>query len=572
MRRLFSTLLLVLVFSACNRSPESALSSNVTAKKPAASPHPPRLVTGTISDPKTFNALTAVDMSSSTAMSPILEGLVRTDVLTLENEPMLAASWEHNGDGTVWTFHLRHNVKWHDGQPFTAKDVLFTFDAIYDDKVANSIKHILTIDGQRIKADAPDEYTVRLTLPRPFAPLLNSMSFDIFPAHLLADSLKKGTFSQEWGIDTPPEKLVGTGAYTMSRYVPAQFIEYQRNPNYWMKDEAGAAIPYLEGQTQLIVSDLNTLYLKFLGGQTDLHAARPEDVADLRRRTDELAIRVEEVGLDTGSTFIAFNRNPSHYLKDGKQDPRLGWFTDIRFLRALAHAVDKQAMVVNCLNGYGKPGVGEISPENKLYHNPDLVDYEYDLNNAKQILDDAGYKDRDGDGTREDEKGNPIEFSLTTNAGNDIREKMCSILKEDWTKLGLKVNFRPLDFQALVERLYTTYEWDAVLIGFTGTIEPNSSANFLRSNGNLHFWQPNQPEPATPWEAEIDRLLDQGSREIDTEKRRPLYWRIQQLLHEQLPIIQTVRQTNFRASRLAVKNYKPTVWGTYREELIRIAE
>ena len=436
----------------------------------------------------------------------------------------------------------------------------------------NSAKYALLVDGQPIKTEVVDDYTVRLTVPHPFAPLINSIGQPILPKHVLGPSLKDGTFVQQWGIDTPPEKIIGSGPYKMVRYVPAQFIEYQRNPDYWMKDDTGKTLPYLDGQTQLIVPNQDTLLLKFLSGQTDVHGPRPEEVADLRAKAAQLKITVQETGLETGSTFVSFNRNPRHYTQNGKTDPRLTWFTDLRFLRALAHAVDKQAMIVNCLNGYGKPAVAEISPENKLYHDPDLTDYDYDLDEARRLLKDAGYVDRDGDGVIEDAAGNPVEFSLTTNAGNQVREKMCSILKEDWTKLGMKVNYRPLDFQALVEKLNSTFDWDAVLIGFTGTLEPNNGANLLRSGGNLHFWNPSQPTPATPWEAEIDTLLDQGARELDVQKRRAYYWRIQAILHEQLPMIQTVRQTQFIAYKNILQNYRPTVWGLYRPELIRIAE
>jgi peptide/nickel transport system substrate-binding protein len=136
----------------------------------------------------------------------------------------------------------------------------------------------------------------------------------------------------------------------------------------------------------------------------------------------------------------------------------------------------------------------------------------------------------------------------------------------------MKVNYRPLDFGTLVERIDNTFDWDAILIGFTGTIEPNNSANLLRSNGNLHLWNPSQPKPATAWEAEIDSLLDQGSREIDEQKRRTYYWRIQEILHEQFAMIQTVRQTQFRAYKTVLQNFRPTVWELYRPELIRVGE
>ena len=546
------------------------------SEPPAATPTAPhreqRLTSATISDPKTFNPLLAVDQASVMAVSDLFDGLVRLNPLTLAMEPMLAERWEYNADGTVCTFHLRHDVRWHDGQPLTAADVAFTFDAIYDERVPNSVKYLLLVDGKRIQVEVVDDYTVRLTLPRPFAPLINSLSQSILPKHLLGAALKDGTFSQQWGIDTPPEKIIGTGPYRMVRYVQAQFIEYQRNPDYWMTDDVGARLPYLEAQTRLIVPTQDTMYLKFLAGQTDFHSPRPEEVAELRAKVDALKIVVSELGIDPGTTFVSFNRNPRHYVKNGKTDPRLTWFTDPTFLRAIAHAIDKQAIILNCLNGYGKPAVAEISPENKVYHNPNLTDYAYDLDAAKRLLSEGGFADRDGDGVIEDRQGNPIEFSLSTNAGNQVREKICSILKEDWTKLGMKVNYRPLDFTTLVEKIDNTFDWDAILIGFTGTIEPNNSANLLRSNGNLHLWNPTQPKPATAWEAEIDSLLDQGSREIDEQKRRTYYWRIQEILHEQLAMIQTVRQTQFRAYKTVLQNFRPTVWELYRPELIRVGE
>jgi peptide/nickel transport system substrate-binding protein len=570
MRRIVWVSLLLALAVGCQPSPEQTGTPAATPVAPT--PRPQRLVTATISDPKTFNPLLVVDSASAAAVGDLFEGLVRLNPQTLEMEPALAESWEHNADGTVYTFHLRHGVRWHDGEPFTAADVAFTFDAIFDDRVPNSGKHTLLVEGQPIKTEVADDVTIRLIVPRPFAPLISSMGLAILPKHILGPTLQAGTFAQQWGIDTPPEKIIGTGPYRMSRYVQAQFIEFQQNPDYWMKDDAGKPLPYIETQTLLIVPNQDTMYLKFLAGQTDTHSPRPEEVADLKAKADQLAINVREVGLDTGSTFVSFNRNPRHYVQGDKHDPRLIWFTDPHFLQALAHAIDKQSMIVNCLNGYGKPAVAEISPEDKLYHNPNLTDYNYDLDEARRLLKEGGYVDRDGDGVIEDAAGNPVEFSLNTNAGNQVREKMCSMLKEDWTKLGMKVNYRPLDFTTLVEKIDHTFDWDAILIGFTGTPEPNNGANLLRSSGNLHLWNPNQSEPATPWEKEIDGLLEQGSRELDVQKRRSFYWRIQEILHAQLPMIETVRQTQFVAHKNVIENYHPTVWGLYRPELIRIAE
>jgi peptide/nickel transport system substrate-binding protein len=559
MRRAAALAALLTLLNACDRESKPAAVSTV----------PPQFVSSTISDPKTFNPILIVDNASRDAVRFVFDSLVRTNVVTLETEPALAERWESDAAGTTWTFHLRRGVRWHDGKPLTSADVVFTFRAVFDERVPNSSKYTLTVDGEPIAVSAIDDYTVKIETPRPFAPLLSALEQDILPAHLLSKSLDDGEFVRRWGIDVAPEKIIGSGPYRMTQYVPAQFIRFERNPDYWRKDAAGQVLPYIDRRTALIVPNQDTAYLKFLAGETTELGPRPEEVNDLRQKAASLHARVEEVGIDAGNLFVAFNRNPRHYVRDGKRNPRLDWFTDPRFLRAVAHAVDKQSMIVNCFSGHARPAVSMMSPSNGLYHNPNLQDYEYDLARARALLTEGGYVDRDGDGVREDQAGNPVEFNLNTNSGNQVREKVCSILKEDWTKLGLKVNYRPLDFTALVERLDSTYEWDAILIGFTGTPEPNNGANLLRSNGNLHLWHPRQETPATAWEAEIDSLLDQGSRALKPEERRPFYWRIQEILHRELPMIQTVHEVEHVAYRDNLQNYRRTVWGLEQPEAIR---
>jgi peptide/nickel transport system substrate-binding protein len=523
-----------------------------------------------ISDPKTFNPLITVDSASTEAVDEVFEGLVRLNPKTTLPEGLLATSWEHDEAGTTWTFHLRTDVKWHDGHPFTADDVAFTLETIFDPNVPNSSKHVLTVGGQPIRTEVVDPHTIKLILAEPFAPLLNSIGFPIMPKHILGLALKDGKFTQVWGIDTPPDRLVGTGPYRLSRYVPAQLLQYTRNPDYWMKDENDGALPRLAERTILIVPDQNTMYLKFLDRQLHIYSPRPEEIDDLRQRSDELEITLDKIGLDTGMLFVSFNRNPAHYEKDGKRDPRMDWFSDPKFLQAIAHSADTKSMIQNTYFGYGEPAVSSISPENKLFYDPNLKPYEYDLEEAKRLLDAGEYRDRDGDGVREDAKGNPIEFELSTNAGNQVRERLCSILKEDWTKLGLKVNYRPLDFATLVEKLSSNFEWDAMVMGFTGGIEPHNGANLLRSSGNLHLWHPNQTAPATPWEAEIDKEVDAGARELDEKKRQAHYWKIQEILHRELPMIQLVRGQRFIAAKKFLTDFNPTVWGIYQPERIAI--
>lgn len=556
-------LLIMLLIIGCNKERDKT-----PTDKQLISQH---MITAAMSDPKTFNLVVSNEMSTNTVIGPLFEGLLRRNPKTLEPEPMLAESWEMSLDGTVWIFHLRKGIKWSDGKPLTADDVIFTFDVIYDPKVPTSIRDLLIINGKPLVLKKIDDMTVSFTLPSPFAPFLNSiMSADIMPKHILGQALKEGHFADSWGVDTPPDQLIGAGPYIMTKYAPAQYVKYKRNPHYWMKDEKGKSMPYLDEQTLLIVPDQNALYMKFTAGQTDTHSPRPEEVETLKAEAEKLDITVKRRGLDTGSPFVTFNRNPRHYIKDGKRDPKFDWFTDKHFLKAIAHSIDKETIIANTMHGLGKAAVAEISEENKIFHNPNLKDYEYDLKKAEKILADGGYK-KGGDGRLRDKAGNIIEFSLNTNAGNLLREQMCSIMKEDWEKLGMKVNFRPLEFNSIVEKLMSNFQWDAILISLTGGPEPHGGANVHRSSGQLHFWNPKQEKAATKWEREMDRLIEAGAAEMNIEKRKKIYHRMQEIYHEELPTILTVRQEVYSAYRKKLKNYEPTIWGLYKPERIMIA-
>lgn len=544
------------------------------SREAAPSRPPDRLTTAIMSDPKTFNTILVTDATSDEVLGPVFEGLVRIDPKTTLAEPALAESWSTSEDGRVWTFDLRKNVEWHDGRAFTSRDVAFTFRAIFDDTVPNSARYTLSVAGVPIRVEVVDQHRVRFRMQQSFAPFLHAVGVPILPAHILEHSLDSGNFSQQWGIDTPPAELIGTGPYRMTRYVPAQVIEFEKNQNYWRLDPQGKHLPYLDRRVTLIVPDWNTIALRFFAGHTHYFEPRPEEIPKLEDRADELDIRIEEIGIDTGNQFVVFNRNTRYWAKhgkNGKPDPRLRWFSDKTFLRALAHTVDKRGMVDTIYYGFGVASVAEISPANHVFHNPELQDYAYDPAEARRLLDAAGYIDRDGDGVREDPEGNPIAFGLTTNAGNQLRERLCSILLQDWRALGIDIHYRPQTFQSLVERLNVTHEWDAVLIGFTAGIEPNNGANFLRSSGNLHIWNPSQPKPATDWEAEIDRLLDKGAAELNIDKRKGFYWQIQEILHEELPFIGTVRQRRAFAYSRDLENFRPMPWGLWRPEQIDIA-
>jgi peptide/nickel transport system substrate-binding protein len=524
------------------------------------------LQTATLSDPAIFNPILVTDATSGEILGNVFESLIRIDPKTTLPEPGIAESWEIAPDQKTITFHLRHGVRWFDGQPLTAHDVLFTLDVIYDPKVPNSYRPGLMIDGKRILADTPDDYTVVMHLPRPFAPLLYSIGIPVIPAHVLEPVWKAGNFNHAWGINTPPSKIIGDGAYKLTQYVQGQFVRLARNDDYWMKDEHGGQLPRLHGQVTLVISDLNAMYLRYLYHQLDIYSPRAEEVYDLQQKIGQgrLHAQLQKFGIDTGERFFCFNRNPKHFVKNGVTDPKLDWFTDLNFLTAIAHLVDKQAIIDLVYHGLAVPAVSDVSPENKLFYNPTLKDYDYDPQLAKQLLESAGY--HMANGRRVDKKGNPIVFNLSAATGVPELDQTCAIFKQDLANVGITVNYQPLEFTTLVEKLDSTFDWDCMLMGFTGGIEPNDGANFYRSSGNLHLWHPNQEKPATPWEAEIDQLMDEGASEMDPKKRVPYYWRIQQILHDQLAVIQTTRRKEYTSWTDSLKDYQPTVWGTYHSE------
>jgi peptide/nickel transport system substrate-binding protein len=548
----------------------AALAAGCEVRRPASNHARQQILyTSVGADPQTFNPILVTDAVSAELLGDVFESLIRVDPVTTLPEPGIAEKWEISPDQKTITFHLRHDVRWFDGQPLTARDVLFTLKVIYDPKVPNSIRPGLLVDGKPLTAAAPDDYTVVIRLPKPFAPLLYSVGIPVIPAHILEPVWKAGDFNREWGINTPPQKIIGDGPYKLARYVQNQFVNMERNNDYWMTDEHSVRLPRLHGRIYQIIPDANATYLRYQYGQLDVYAPRAEEVLDIRQKikTGRLHSRLREIGIDTGERFFCFNRNPRHYIKNGVTDPKLKWFTDLNFLRAIAHLVDKQAIINLVYHGLAVPAVSDVSPANKLFYNPNLKDYKYDPAMAAQLLESAGYHMVNG--RRVDPDGHPIEFNLTTGTGSPEADQICAIFKQDLENLGIKVDYQPLEFTTLVEKVDSTFDWDCVMMGLTGTIDPNDGSNFYRSSGNLHMWNPNQKKPATPWEAEIDRLMDEGASEMDPQKRAPYYWKIQQILHDQLAIIETVRRKDYVSWTNSLENYQPKVWGLYKPEWIQ---
>ena len=557
------------------------LRGNAESFEYAVGTHGGTITYSTIGEPLTFNLPLANDASSSGYLSYVFEGLTETSWLNDAIEPLLAESWEHSDDGKEWTFRLRRDVSWHDGEPFTARDVDFTFNRIiYNDDIPTSSREPFIFvytdeetgeqtDG-RMTVTALDDYTVRFVLPVSYAPFLRSMGTAIYPRHLLEPYVDAGTFEEVWDVDTDPSEVIGTGPFTIASYTPGERVTLRRNPDYWMRDSAGNSLPYIDEIVYLVVDTLEEELDLFQAGETDAHGVLGEEHPVLEPLQEEGNFTIYRRGPGFGTTFLTFNVNPGTN-PDGELYVRpeaRAWFDTLEFRQAVAHSVDKERVVEETLGGLGYPQWSSISPATGDFHNPDVRRYEYDLDAANALLDGLGWTDADGDGVREDADGNPIAFTLVTNEGNTVRERATGIVADGMRSIGLGVDLQVIDFGLLVGQLTATYDWEAVVIGFTGGPDPYGAITFWHSDADFHLWYPNQPEPATAWEAEIDELFTAASQELDHEERVRMYHRAQEIAAEQAPVVYTSLSERLTAVRNVFGNVTPTLYGLWDDRYV----
>ena len=525
-----------------------------------------QIVVAALSDPKSFNLITAAETSSTNILGRVYEGVVDRNPLTLEFEPRLAEKWEMAADNLSAVFTMKKGLVWSDGKPITAQDVVYTINDIIlnpakDDKDAYVLKTNLR-DSYRVgeafmKVELLDDYRFKVTLPSLYAGLLTTMSMAPMPKHIFEPLIKEkgiAAVNSFWGVDTDVTKVVGSGPFLIEQYVPSQKVVLKKNPTYWMKDAKGQALPYLDKVVYLTVDSLNTQALKFQSKETDIFSLRGQDVATFMPKKQELSFELYNGGPAAGSTFVVFNQNP-----DGLKDAlKLGWFSDIRFRTAMAHLIDKETIINNLMYGFGFPQDSFIPVVSPYYWKdaPKNVP-QYDPEKAKKLLDEMGLKDTNGDGIREDAKGNRVAFNLITNAGNTVREGVGNLLASEAKKVGVDITFKPGDFNAMVTQLTSTFDWEGIIIGLTGGVDPISAQNVYPSKGNLHMIEPLQKAPRRQWEKDVDKWWDYANLTLDENKRKEGFKNIQEIWLKELPWIHTTNAAAIYGFRNTIGNVKP---------------
>ncbi|MFB6347685.1 MAG: ABC transporter substrate-binding protein [bacterium] len=533
------------------------------------------LTLSSIAPPKSFNPVTAKETSTTQITNLMFSTLTEVDGVTGEVEPGLAVEWKSRKGGRVWEFTLREGLRWSDGEPLTAQDVVFTFDRLHlNPEVNSSARHSLQVEGSSPRVESLSETRVRFTYPDPYAPFPRAANMvQIMPEHVLKQYVEDGTFNSVWGVDTDPDSFVVNGPFELSEYQTAQRVVLTRNKRFYKKDENGDRLPRLDKIRFEVVKNRDIAMQKFIKGDLDILSVQAKNLPNIEPKESKGAFTIHKVGPSLGTTLLSFNMNTDTNPETGKTyipEYKLSWFNDSAFRRAVSYGIARQEIINIVMNGQGSPLYGPVSPANKPFFNENIKKYPHDPERARQILEENGYVDRNGDGVREGPDGNRLKFVLNTNSGNDQRVEMTEIIRQDLDNLGMDVSFSQLEFNTLTTKLNSTYDWEAIVIGFTGSLDPHFGSNLWLSSGDLHLWHPRQSEPHRKWEARIDKIFTQAVKETNRDRRRTLYNRWQRIVSENQPVVFTVKPELIYAVRDRLKNVNPTPIGGYSHNIEKI--
>lgn len=525
-------------------------------------------ITSIIGDPKTFNPYNANDATSATLSETMYDGLVQTEPITGNVVPKLAKSFEILPDNRTYIIHLRKGIKWSDGKPITADDVYFTFNTvIFGGFGDGSTKDIMTIDGKLPKIEKIDNYTVKFTTPKQFAPFLRTLSASILPKHVFEKATKKGNayFLTFQGIDTKPKDIVYSGAFKLSEYIPSQRIIYTKNPNYYLINSKNEKLPYLDKIITLITSDMNNQTLKFESGEIDdlsINGNLLNRYRELQKRGD---FDIYNLGSTTNTTFIVFNLNnrknkQNKYYVDKKKQV---WLQDLNFRKAIDYAINRDDLTLNIFSGLASP-LFSAEPINSQFLNKQIaLGHKQDINYAKKLLKKSGFYYKNNQ--LYDKFNNKVELELLTNAGNTQREATGVSIKQDLQKIGIKINFKAIEFNSLVNKLSNSLDFDLIIIALTSNInEPHSGYNVWTPYGSLHLFNKRlqtddkASDKIYDFENQLDKLFKKGSTELNLAKRKQIYNKYQEIIAAENPMIYLYAPLNIVAIRKKFKNIYPT--------------
>src|SRR5487761_1558272 len=483
-------------------------------------------------EPKTFNPVLALDAPSRDVLRRMHADLITIDRASQTTDPALAESWTVSKDGKIYRLKLRKGVRFSDGEPFTADDVVFSFGLYLDDKIKSPQRDLLMIGDRPIECPKIDAFTVEFLLPQPYAAAERIFdSVAMLPKHSLESAWRAGRFNEAWTLATPPQQIAGLGAFRLKEYRPGERVVLERNPYFWK-----AARPYLDQIEFQFLPDEDAQLARFTAGGIDiLNRLNPKAIQFLQSRGATLA----DLGPGLEYNFLCFNLSPN--------SPNLALFQNQEFRKALSLAVDREAMARIIYQGRAAPLWGNVSPGNKLWFDANLPREPRTVPAAREILKKANLA------------GKPVAFSILVSASSTERIQMATMLQADWKELGIDVHVVTLEFRSMIDRVLNTRQFDTCIMGLGGgDADPNPEMNVWLSSGSMHLWNPGQQHPATAGEAEVDGLMQRQMVTLDYRARKAVYDRVQQIVAGEAPMIFLVSPHVVVAER-GVGNFRPAI-------------
>jgi peptide/nickel transport system substrate-binding protein len=434
----------------------------------------------------------------------LYNGLVRLD-RDLEFVGDLAESWHFTPDCRELTFTLRRDVRWHDGAPFDADDVVFTYETMVDPRTPSAYKDDFVAIAS---IDAPDPYTVRVRYRKPYAKALQSWAHAILPRHRLEPYVREGRLReapQNW------HEPVGTGPYRLAELRAGQKIELRANPDYF------AGRPHISRIVYRVIPSQATIFLELRARGLDLASLT---ALQYTRQTDYPAFR-------KAYNKFRYPGSVYTYLGFNLRDPR---FADVRVRRAFAHAIDQQELIDGVVLGLGQPATGPYQPGTWVY-NPDVARYPYDPDRARALLAQAGWRAREGDGVLVRD-GRPFRFELLTNQGNEERRKVAEMVQAALRQIGVAVEIRTLEWAALLNEYVRKRRFDALILGWGIGVDPDQYLIWHSSKTG-----PDDLNAISYANREVDALLEKGRSTCRQSDRKRHYDRLQEILADELPVV-----------------------------------
>ena len=484
-------------------------------------------------EPKTFNPLLVADESSETIRYLTGGVLVRVNRLTQKLEPELATSWNVSDAGRKISFKLREGISFSDGTPFSAEDVAFTIRALMDPNLHSPTGDSFRSGEGAAKVTVLSPSRVDVTFPTALADLDH-----LFDQVAILSSR------------SPRKEAAVLGPFYVEEYKAGSYVLLKRNPHYWKRDERGKQLPYLDSVRLDIQQNRDIELLRFTRGEIQLINAL--DAEYFERLSAARPGAVRDAGPAFDSEFVWFNQVAAAPIPDYRK----AWFRSQNFRRAVSEAINREDISRVVYRRHARPAVGPVSPANQIWFNHALQPHPFDPNGALRRLQSEGFSLRDG--VLRDHDGHSVEFSVITNAGNKARERMATMIQQDLAQIGIRLNLVTLDFPSLIERITQSFNYEACLLGLVNDdLDPSAQMAVWLSSGSDHQWNPNQKSPATPWEAEIDRLMKAQASTTDVAKRKAYFDKVQQIVWEQEPFIYLINKNALSAVAPGLVNASP---------------